>query len=148
MSISYFFEYTHIYIFIQHSSHFYIAEIAHSILNFLLAITRINNSDRHLRSSFIYTRVNLQTVIKSQRMSIVTPRPVNQRWKIRRATVRQRLNSARYSLNRNLRNKYYSFPLFPRQSSLSPNGIANPNTRKDEASNSKTLRKGNGDALI
>lgn len=31
---------------------------------------------------FIYTRVNLQTVIKSQRTSIVTaPRPVNQRWK-------------------------------------------------------------------
>lgn len=147
MSVSYFFEYTHIYIFIQHSSHFYIAEIAHSILNFLLAITRINHGDRHVRSSFIHTCVNLQTVIKLQRMSIVTPRPVNQRWKIRRATVRQRLNSARYSLNRNLRNKY-SFPLFPRQLSLSPNGIANPNTRKGEASNSKTLRKGNGDALI
>lgn len=54
--------------------------------------TDANDSDRHIRSSSIYTRVNSQTVIKLH-TSIVTLRPVNQKWKPESSSVTSQFSS-------------------------------------------------------
>lgn len=141
--------YSHLF-FIWYFSHFiYIAEITHSILNFLLVITQANNGG-HIRSSFIYTRVNLQTVIKSQRTSVVTSRPVNQRWKTGEySSVTSQFSSLLVEPEFEIQSNIIPFPFFPDNHLYLLMELPTPiQERAKSLSNSKTLRKGNGDVFI
>lgn len=99
---------------------------------------KLSNSNYHvnnrefIRVSFTHIRVNLQTVIKLRnvRRNPSSSRSEIENWR----AVRQRLNWARYSFDRNLRDSRIILSLsLPPDNCLLPNGIASPNTRVGEA---------------